>query len=547
MYKISGLRGGVEKEYVYWMLLGLCTAAALWLRIIDLGAYDLQFDEVASLVSTDFSTLLSVSANKPTFRPFFMYNVFLSLWYSWIGGTEFMLRISSVLFGAGAVCGIALAAGKLFDRKTALFAAFLLCISPFHIHYSQELTIYSATLFFSTFSTYFLLRFRRSLSYVDAGCMLAANLVGVYINHTAFLITAVQISYLLACKKDSRKAVKAALIAVFLHAAVLLPWAFIMLKQFMFMLNYTRRDWQVVPFLPHISPLHLLYTLKNFSSGYYAPDPVRAAATALLAGLCLFSLYLLRREREKDLSLLFWSLVFPPLFLAVFSGFLLMYADRYVISSLVFFYILAAYGMLRLKPVLRAAAFAAAAVFSLLSLNYYYAGAMETQYRERPGVCLRKEFKKAALYLAGHYEEGDIVFHLCETSTWPMRYYILGGEKSPAGIKMSRNMADFMVDYYFKDRGCIKFIEYDIKHDLFRVHLGGPRPGREEPDIFARGKRIWVVYSAWEWLSWRSSPFSQELTGWLLRKYEPVETRDYRGIRICLFERIRADIPDTGG
>ncbi len=85
------------------------------------------------------------------------------------------LRAASAIVGALTVIALYLLASALFDRKTALIAAFLLATFPPHIHFSRISLLHIADPLFGTLTLAFLargLKFNRRLDYALAGVSL---------------------------------------------------------------------------------------------------------------------------------------------------------------------------------------------------------------------------------------------------------------------------------------------------------------------------------------------------------------------------------------
>lgn len=81
------------------------------------------------------------------------------------GLNEFSVRLPSVLFGVLTVLAVYFLTQKAFNRKTALWAALFLSISPWHIHISRiSLEGLSPFLFFTTAGLYFWLKEKRIIS-----------------------------------------------------------------------------------------------------------------------------------------------------------------------------------------------------------------------------------------------------------------------------------------------------------------------------------------------------------------------------------------------
>lgn len=88
-----------------------------------------------------------------------------------VGGLDtFVVRLPVVLFAVATIYLVFLLAEKLFDKKVALVSAFLLAISPWHLHLSRGFFESTIALFFLVAATYFfvLAKGKRKYLYVSA-------------------------------------------------------------------------------------------------------------------------------------------------------------------------------------------------------------------------------------------------------------------------------------------------------------------------------------------------------------------------------------------
>ena len=119
------------------------TGIGLVLRLYNLGAQSLWFDEtytvfVARLPLIEgWRFLVADGVHPPLF--YWIEKIFLI-----IGGSEFVVRLPALIFGALAVPALYLAGRIWATENQAFFASLLLALSPYHIWYSQEARMYSA-------------------------------------------------------------------------------------------------------------------------------------------------------------------------------------------------------------------------------------------------------------------------------------------------------------------------------------------------------------------------------------------------------------------
>ncbi len=123
---------------------------AVTLRLYNLGSLSFWFDEAVTMLWA--KNLSYLFKNDNCIPP--LYFLFVHYWKNF-GHSEFILRLLSVIFGVGSVVGIYFLGKLFFDIRTALISSFVLAISPLHILYSQELTVYSLLVFLVLLLIYF--------------------------------------------------------------------------------------------------------------------------------------------------------------------------------------------------------------------------------------------------------------------------------------------------------------------------------------------------------------------------------------------------------
>lgn len=148
-----------------WVLMGLFLVSAV-LRLFQINVQSLWLDEIYTMNMADpansWKQIYELSTvNDPLSV---LYFVFLNVWFKLFGYSALAARLVSVLFGILSVYWIFRLGKALFDGRTALFAALLLTISPFHIEYSQEARVYSFYMFATLFAFYRLLLFIKTPS-----------------------------------------------------------------------------------------------------------------------------------------------------------------------------------------------------------------------------------------------------------------------------------------------------------------------------------------------------------------------------------------------
>jgi mannosyltransferase len=133
------------------LILAAVVGLAAWLRLSNLTAQSLWWDEVVSWQQSrlDLAGLIAATA-RDNYPP--LQNILIHISMLAFGETEFGLRLPSALLGIANVLGIYWLGTMLGGRRAGLIAAGLLALSGYHIWYSQEARMYallalSATLF----------------------------------------------------------------------------------------------------------------------------------------------------------------------------------------------------------------------------------------------------------------------------------------------------------------------------------------------------------------------------------------------------------------
>jgi len=115
---------------------------AVALRLFNFNE-SLWFDELFStrIVLKDINHLLATILvdTRPPLYPLFMF-----FWINLFGDAEMSIRLPPLMFGIGSIFLTYIIVLKNVDKKAALLVAFLLCVSPVHIWYSQEARHYAA-------------------------------------------------------------------------------------------------------------------------------------------------------------------------------------------------------------------------------------------------------------------------------------------------------------------------------------------------------------------------------------------------------------------
>jgi 4-amino-4-deoxy-L-arabinose transferase-like glycosyltransferase len=136
----------------------LIILAGLCLRLYRLGDNCLGFDEVGVSYVTKVRSPAEFIFLVRSHVMAMPLDYAVTWLVSRLGTGNAILRLPSAIWGTLTLPVCYALFHELTDKRTALFAVFLLAIAPFHIQYSQELRFYASLTFFYTLSTFTLWR-----------------------------------------------------------------------------------------------------------------------------------------------------------------------------------------------------------------------------------------------------------------------------------------------------------------------------------------------------------------------------------------------------
>ncbi len=400
---------------ICWLALGAILILATVLRLHGISAASLWFDESISWHQASQPVLAMIALMTADVHPP-LYNTILHFFILAFGDdTEALVRLPSAIMGVAGVAAIFWVASLIDGRTTGFLAALLLCLSGYHIHYSQEARPYAllaltATLFAGTLIR--ALETNRSSWHAASS---GAALFLLYSHAYGGLLWLCLGFAAIAGAKIRRNPEPKILArwAAWQAIAVLLflPWAGILAWRYKVIV--TNGFWIQKPDTPF-----MLDFVRNLASGDLMALGLIAGATVALIPLALIPrpLNLLARGRDVGVEigaasrrpqaehheilcrwLLIAWLLGPPL-LALIASLISqpVLIDRYVICSLPAWLILASMGVCRLSRIWGKWVLALA-IAGMIANQYFYepqrhenARAMVAAYIERaaPGDCL---------------------------------------------------------------------------------------------------------------------------------------------------------------
>jgi mannosyltransferase len=285
---------------------------------------------------------------------------FVLLGWAEIGRSAFILRYFSVIVGVLTIPLIYVTGQRLNGRAVGLVAAFLLAIAPFHIWFSQDARMYSFLALNALAANYFLLRL---LHREKRGDWIAYTIALTFTMYSHFLGVLILIAhyaffsfYYRYHNRQNPERFKRWFLSGTVAAILFLVWFLAI-----FLISSFTEAW--ISWIAPVRWYEPLVTLFSFSIGP-SIDPATfwpyVAFVIYLVGMVAASFYAGREdsgemttERLSLRLLLFWLIVPLLLLTAVSLDYGIpdqrfIYMDRYIISLLPAFVLLAAWGLVLL-------------------------------------------------------------------------------------------------------------------------------------------------------------------------------------------------------
>lgn len=374
------------------LLITLVFVISFLLRFYRLGLHDFWFDEIFSV---NYSAEPWHNWNAP------LYWIFLHFWAKICGVSEFSLRFPSMLCSFLTTGLVFLLGKELFDKKTAILAALLISLSPFHLWYAQEARDYSMVLFFGTLSSYFLFLAVKKSSFKRWLLFVLISLAGIYTNYFYIFLIVAQFFYMFWITK--LRASKAYLSFLFI-AGVFSFYTPRFISKFLFVSKgfwIPKPDWQ-----------SLNITLQNYMLGYNGSVFLYTVSSFLALAIFIILLLLVRKKKEINRNISFCVfLLFIPIGLTfLFSKlFFSVYLNRGLLLFSPYFYLLISYTVMRLrKEIMVVVSGILIFIFSYGACLYFY-DYMHPLLGYHMGTYLKKPVRHIVNFLDNNVKKGDLI------------------------------------------------------------------------------------------------------------------------------------------
>ena len=394
------------------------------LRLLSLGKQSFWYDEVYSaiLAAKDLGTVVTHFGQTPT-----LYHILLHFWL-YLGHSDIMIRLLSVVFGVMTLWVIYLVGKTLFDSRHGLLCAFLMAISPLHVWYSQEARMYSLLTLLSVASVLFFLRFLQRQRGWPGFWWAVTSVLAIYTHYYAGFMLVGQVVYFFLFWSRHRSHINRFALALGAVALMVLPIFYLLFCKGRYTVVCTEGAGG--------NPVQLFsfpYTFFAFSLGFsYGPSvaelhrsttlaTVQPYLAEILPALLLFTaifvvgLRSLWQKRDRLAFLLLY--LFVPIGGAYLVSMVwpqISYNVRYVSQALpAYGFVLTRALLVSRRKIIRWALIACLLIFTGVSMyNHYYMDKFA-----------KEDYRSAAQFISVHSEDGDVVL---ASQLKPFKYYYHG-------------------------------------------------------------------------------------------------------------------------
>lgn len=307
---------------------------ALGVRLLGIASRPIWYDEAFAVLFSEkglsamlYGTLAPTGAGSADIHPLGYYTL-LWLWIKVFGESLIAVRLLSIIAGLISVYLVyRIALEALADTRVAHLGALFAALSPFLIHYAQEIRMYSFLAMWLLLATYAYQRGSKTRNWRWWVLFSISAALAQYTHNLAafYLIPLALLPILQKDWKTLRAVVLAGMGALLLY----LPWALQLPAQF----AKIQSAYWVAP--PDVSKLFTL--LLVFITNTPLPANLIAAALAIVLIIVIIGFiqtfrYTRQTDSKEGLWLVYLSFA-PPLFLFLFSQWRPVYIERALLPS----------------------------------------------------------------------------------------------------------------------------------------------------------------------------------------------------------------------
>ncbi len=524
-----------------FVIVGIILLVALAVRLYALDRYSFWYDEAIFVVEErglnqiqpiskllDGEYLLKIQDYLALYNHSIVY-----YWQKLVGKSEFLLRLSSVIFSLLSIYMFYVLGKHIFNIKIARIAGVLLAISPFHIYYAQELRPYAAVCFFTMLAVYSFLKA------LDTGkkrywfIYIFSNILSIYFHYMNLLVLFSFCFFFVFNIKKYKCFLKPFVLVHITIIFLLIPVFLTLYPNIQFFFHNTvypgMSDFPVWAGKPTLR--HLLITFKNFSIGYNIDYNSFGGKliTAFYFFLFLFGIF---RVYKKPKEILLLMCLFVPILLLFFiSKIKSCYVDRYFFSVFPFYLLGVAIGLSKMNRKVLFIPVLVITAFNCLALRNYNLNYLPDEYTQHAGVVKRQNIKGLGKFISDNYKIGDRIIHTCRNTVFPLKFY----------IRQTSSNANLIQEI---DRGTVILFDPDVfkEKELFGIDYKELHPTSFLPQEFKaahnleKNSRLWVVFSSWRFKGIDSQEY--EVIKRIEENFKEDKIEEFDGAFVYLFTRL---------
>jgi mannosyltransferase len=307
---------------------------ALGVRLLGVASRPIWYDEAFAILFSEkgigamlYGTLASTGAGSADIHPLGYYTL-LWLWMKIFGQSIVSSRLLSILAGLVTVYLVYLIALEtLSDVKTAQLSMLFAALSPFQVHYAQEIRMYSFLAVWLLLATYAYQRGSKTRNWRWWILFAVSAALAQYTqNLAAFYLFALALLPILQKDwKTLRSVVFSGVGALILY----LPWAIQLPAQFA---KIQSGYWVERPDISRLFTLLLVYITNTPLPASFLASALAIALIVVVIGFIQTIRYARQSNSRTGLLLLYLSFA-PPLFLFLFSQWRPVYIERALLPS----------------------------------------------------------------------------------------------------------------------------------------------------------------------------------------------------------------------
>jgi uncharacterized membrane protein len=388
-------------------------AIPLFLSYFFFMGQSLRLDEAQSLwqTSRSFGDIFSTVAGDVHVP---LYHLILRVWRLYVGNSVVFARLLSLVFYVASIPALYVLGKFAYNRRVALFAAFLLAVSPFMNWYGNEIRMYTLFTFFVIVNQYFFLRIFKDeepSDHVWAGYIITA-LLGVFSHYFFFLnLLAEAVFFLLQYKRFPSGSFRRLIFSGVVVVGAFAPWAW-------YVLRLGTAGFQE-PVLALPSSVDLFNAFAQFLFGFQN-DNINTIFLSLWPIVVILGIVSLRRTRKvRDETGYFLMTLLLSFAVAFLGSFVIapVFVSRYLIFTIPSFYLLCASLFQNYSP--------RVAMFTQWTMTALMVATLGIEILN-PTTPVKENYEQAVAYLNAHTTAQDSILLSAPFTVYPVQYYYTG-------------------------------------------------------------------------------------------------------------------------